>query len=1117
MADEASIAGTSSCHVPSESLESTIEINIKTLDSKIYTFRVNKDMPVTALKAKLVDASGIPVERQRLIFRGRVLKDDHLLSEYQLEDGHTLHLVARQPIMGQSSSGTGLDGTAQDNNIQGNDTTSGAPRSRVGQVSHNVILGTVNLADQGESVVTDIGRLVGAVLSSLGVGNGAPSVSAGGMASAATAPNQAPSRPETVRNPNASGSPLSGNPSQPGISVFNNLFQPQFPSAGILPQHTIIPDSLTTLSEFMSNMELALQNDGPQSSLPTDLHDPLRTESSPLSARGVPTPEVLRTVMEQAQQLLRGNAATALSRVAARLEREGTSTDTAVRSQIQAEAMHVGAAMQHLGAMLLELGRAIMTLRMGQSPADSVVNSGPAVYISSTGPNPIMVQPFPLQTNSLFGVSPTPLGNRFSGPIPTGDPSRNINIHIHAGSPFIPGISNATAGANSGAAVPRGRSNAQQANRGGNGTESLPRTRGLPPRTVVAAIPVRPVAQSSGHVISVTYPIYARSQLSVPTMASAQVSNPTLSSDTQPMYMGVPPPSESGTLSNIVAQISAQVANALSGTGQGLGSVSQVTQSVDAQTFQAESQPSVPNMASAQVSNSTETQPTYTAVPPLSESGTFSNIVTLISSQVANALAGAGQGLGPLSQGLQPTDAQASQAQSRVGSQVDQAAAEANTSSGGAQGISSSRGMQATDSSYVERPQQVPPGSFSSELSQNDMKDPAANVVLEKDINVSVIQNTPVGVPGNQGQEVPQESSGDTKFCPSGGSRMDSNSSATTTKVEGSNDRSHENYPDSITTTHTGQSSQRSDRDRPTPLGLGIGGLQPKRQGKTEKPAGKDKASLETPSVNQNQQSIVRGQQFLHSLLSRSSDADGTSANDQSNPQTSITGQIADSLPSGRQGANGQGQVDVSDMMSQIFRTPAFSNLFAGVAEQTGIGSSDDLKSMLEQCAQNPAVRNTLNGITQQVERRTQSSGDVFLGTGRGQGGLDFSRMIQQMMPAVSQALGGISTRSTPTRVLHPNSQAQDDDEGSRQNDMLHETGSLVDLGRAVEMVEHHDAPENIFRSMLQSAGHLLGGRSSFDDLVSMLINNEELTNGFMSMLCRDLHQRLQRDSTKEE
>ena len=39
---------------------------------------------VLNLKEKIVGVAGIPVDQQRLIFRGRVLKDDHLLSEYRI-------------------------------------------------------------------------------------------------------------------------------------------------------------------------------------------------------------------------------------------------------------------------------------------------------------------------------------------------------------------------------------------------------------------------------------------------------------------------------------------------------------------------------------------------------------------------------------------------------------------------------------------------------------------------------------------------------------------------------------------------------------------------------------------------------------------------------------------------------------------------------------------------------------------------------------------------------------------------------------------------------------------------------------------------------------------------
>lgn len=44
------------------------------------------------------------------------------------------------------------------------------------------------------------------------------------------------------------------------------------------------------------------------------------------------------------------------------------------------------------------------------------------------------LQPFPLQTNSLFGDHATPAVNSGPfGPVGVGSIPRNLNIHIHAG------------------------------------------------------------------------------------------------------------------------------------------------------------------------------------------------------------------------------------------------------------------------------------------------------------------------------------------------------------------------------------------------------------------------------------------------------------------------------------------------------------------------------------------------------------------------------------------------------------------------------------------------------------------------------------------------------------
>ncbi|KAG2692892.1 hypothetical protein I3760_08G073000 [Carya illinoinensis] len=442
MADQYSNEGSRTVNVSGESSDLTVQLNIKTLDSQIYSFQVDKNMRVSLFKEKIADEIGIPVGQQRLIFRGRVLKDDHLLLDYHVENGHTLHLVERQPSQAQPSSGAGSGEAAESNGSRGSDPGTGNPRNRVGQISHSVVLGTFNVGEQGEGVVPDLSRVIGAVLNSIGLGGHTTAVGTSGTQSS-TLPNaagQAPRGNETegIRG-NVGIQIQAGNQAQSGQAFSGQPFQSlpqvmQIPlaaaaAAPVPSLHVPIPDSLSTLSEFMNRMEQTFSQNGyhPNSSS-INAGEPPRAEL-PSNAQGLCTPEALSIVLRHVQRLLGGQAAAALSHIAGRLEQEGSSSDTTVRAQLQAESMQLGLAMQHLGALLLELGRTILTLRMGQSPAEFVLNAGPAVYISSSGPNPIMVQPFPLQTSSFFGGS-VPQSN--PGPVGIGITPRHINIHIHA-------------------------------------------------------------------------------------------------------------------------------------------------------------------------------------------------------------------------------------------------------------------------------------------------------------------------------------------------------------------------------------------------------------------------------------------------------------------------------------------------------------------------------------------------------------------------------------------------------------------------------------------------------------------------------------------------------------
>ena len=77
-------------------MDSVIKIKVKmTSNAKVYDISIQKSDTIQKLKEECEKQTSIPVLQQNLVFKGRILTNDKLVSDYGIDNDHTIILVKK--------------------------------------------------------------------------------------------------------------------------------------------------------------------------------------------------------------------------------------------------------------------------------------------------------------------------------------------------------------------------------------------------------------------------------------------------------------------------------------------------------------------------------------------------------------------------------------------------------------------------------------------------------------------------------------------------------------------------------------------------------------------------------------------------------------------------------------------------------------------------------------------------------------------------------------------------------------------------------------------------------------------------------------------------------------
>lgn len=154
------MASSSAADIDPNSNEESPPINftVKTSKDEKYTLSLPTSTSVAELKSKLAELSQIEPGSQRLIFSGRVMKDEESLAFYKVQSGHTIHLVKGAASNQRASAGNvSGSGSGASSASSGQTQTPRVPTNLAAGAGNNPLAGLTGARYAGMAPLPDAG------------------------------------------------------------------------------------------------------------------------------------------------------------------------------------------------------------------------------------------------------------------------------------------------------------------------------------------------------------------------------------------------------------------------------------------------------------------------------------------------------------------------------------------------------------------------------------------------------------------------------------------------------------------------------------------------------------------------------------------------------------------------------------------------------------------------------------------------------------------------------------------------------------------------------------------------------------------------------------------------